>query len=293
MNRAQVNETAQLLVAEERRRGAPDRRLSTDEVLQTPLQQRHTLLERQVAERSRDLERSQEIVQSLSAQLDLVEERERKQLAIELHDYLAQLLVLGHMKVGELKRLTLPLKGDETVREVESVLNQALKYCRTLIAELNPPVLKEGGGLTAGIRSLAIEMKRYGLEVSVETDQVDDFAVSESGATLLFRSVRELLINTAKHTDVKQATIDMTCAKGLLQIVVRDKGGFDVNASAEALAAGADSSLSSRFGLHTIRERMNALNGQFDFESTPKQGTTATLLVPMSCSAAPRDIGTV
>src|SRR5688572_18407227 len=282
MNRALVNETAKLVAVEERRREAPDRRLSTDDVLQTPLQQRHTLLQRQMAERSRDLVRSQENVQLLSAQLDLVEERERKQLATELHDYLAQLLVLGHMKVGELKRLTLPLKGDETVREVERVLNQALKYCRTLIAELNPPVLKEGGGLTSGIRSLAIEMKRYGLEVSVETDQVDDVVVSENGATLLFRSVRELLINTVKHTDVKQATIYMTCSKGLLQIVVRDKGGFDVKASAEALAAGADSSMSSRFGLQTIRERMKALNGQFDFTSSPKQGTTATILVPIS-----------
>ncbi len=282
MNRAQVSETTKLLAAEERRRGSPDRRLSTDEVLQTPLQQRHTLLQRQMAERSRDLERSQENVRLLSAQLDLVEEHERKQVATELHDYLAQLLVLGHMKVGELKRLTLPLKGDETVREVERVLNQALKYCRTLIAELNPPVLKEGGGLTSGIRSLAIEMKRYGLEVSVETDQVDDVVVSENGATLLFRSVRELLINTVKHTDVKQATIYMTCSKGLLQIVVRDKGGFDVKASAEALAAGADTSMSSRFGLQTIRERMKALNGQFDFESAPKQGTTATIFVPIS-----------
>ena len=282
MNRAQVNETTKLLAGEERRRGSPDRRLNTHEVLQTPLQQRHTILERQMAERSRDLVRSQENVQLLSAQLDLVEERERKQLATELHDYLAQLLVLGHMKVGELKRLTLPLKGDETVREVERVLNQALKYCRTLIAELNPPVLKEGGGLTSGIRSLAIEMKRYGLEVSVETDQVDDVVVSENGATLLFRSVRELLINTVKHTDVKQATIYMTCSKGLLQIVVRDKGGFDVKASAEALAAGADTSMSSRFGLQTIRERMKALNGQFDFESAPKQGTTATIFVPIS-----------
>ena len=125
-------------------------------------------------------------------------------------------------------------------------------------------------------------MKRYGLEVSIETGEVEDLPLSESGATLLFRSVRELLINTVKHTDAKQATIYMSCAKGLLQIVVRDKGGFDVKASAEALAAGADPSMSSRFGLQTIRERMKALNGQFDFKSAPEQGTTATILVPIS-----------
>jgi signal transduction histidine kinase len=123
-------------------------------------------------------------------------------------------------------------------------------------------------------------MRRYSLEVSVETDQMDDLAVSESAAALLFRSVRELLINTAKHTDVKQATIYMTCANGLLQIVVRDKGGFDLKASAEADAG--DPTMSSWYGLHTIRERIKALNGHFDFTSAPKQGTTATLLVPIS-----------
>ena len=278
MNRAQVNDMAKILEAEERRRGAPDRRFTTHEALQTLFEERNTLLERQVAERSSDLERSQEHVRSLSAKLDLVEQRERKQLAGELHDYLAQLLVLGHMKVGELKRLTLPPKGDAMVREVERVLHQALNYCRTLIAELNPPVLKEEG-LTGGIRSLAIEMKRYGLEVSIETDQVDDLAISESAAALVFRSVRELLINTAKHTDIRQASIHMTCANGLLQIVVRDKGGFDLKASAEAHAG--DSAISSWFGLHTIRERVKTLNGHFDFESAPKEGTRAAIIVPM------------
>ena len=106
MNRVQVNEMAKILEAEERRRGAPDRRLATHEVLKTLFEERNTVLERQVAERSSDLARSQENVRSLSAKLDLVEQRERKQLAGELHDYLAQLLVLGHMKVGELRRLT-------------------------------------------------------------------------------------------------------------------------------------------------------------------------------------------
>lgn len=278
MNRAQVNGMAQILEAENRRRGAPDRRLTTHEVLQTLFEERNTLLERQVAERSSDLERSQEHVRSLSAKLDLVEHRERQHLAAELHDYLAQLIVLGHMKVGELKRLALPPNGDAMVREVESVLHQALNYCRTLIAELNPPVLKEEG-LAAGIRSLAIEMKRYGLEVSIETDQVDDLAISESAAALVFRSVRELLINTAKHTDIRQASICMTCVNGLMQIVVRDKGGFDLKASAKTHAGG--SAISSWFGLHTIRERIKTLNGHFDFESAPTEGTTATIIVPM------------
>lgn len=245
----------------------------------TPLQQRYRLLEQELAKRNRDLERSRQNIRSLVAQLDLAEERERKQLATDLHDYLAQLLALGHMKVEELKRFALPPKGDELARDVESVLSQALQYCRTLMTELSSANLKEKG-LAAGIRSLSTHMKRYGLEVTVQTDPLDGTSVSESAAALLLRSVRELLINTVKHAAVKQASIRITCADGHLQIVVGNEGGPDLAASTNGLAAGTGTTLSSGFGLLFIRERMKVLNGRLDFESVPNQRTTATLIVP-------------
>ena len=166
------------------------------------------------------------------------------------------------------------------VREVDQVLSQALQYCHTLMAELSPPILHEQG-LVAGIRALATQMKRHDLEVRVDLDQVDECDIPLSCAVLLFRSVRELLINTAKHAAVKQATVRLTCDQGLLQIVVRDESGFDLTVSQGPPSAGTGSVPSSKIGLLTIRERMKALNGRFDFASAPKQGTTATLTLPI------------
>ena len=148
------------------------------------------------------------------------------------------------------------------------------------MAELSPPILHEQG-LVAGIRALATQMKRHDLEVRVDLDQVDECDIPLSCAVLLFRSVRELLINTAKHAAVKQATVRLTCDQGLLQIVVRDESGFDLTASQGPPPAGTGSVPSSKIGLLTIRERMKALNGRFDFASAPKQGTTATLTLPI------------
>jgi len=270
-----------VLSAEEGLAESQDIEFNTERAAQHRLQQWSRLLERQVAERTRELERSQVNLRSLAAELNVAEQRERKHLAIELHDYFAQLLVLGHLKIGQLKRLTLPSKGDEIVREIEDVLHQSLKYCQTLMAELSSPILQEQG-LAAGIRSLATQMKRHDLDVTVEVDQVDECSIPESCAVLLFRSVRELLINTAKHAAVKQATIRMTCEKGLLQIIVRDESGFDLAASAGPPPAGSGSVLSSKFGLLTIRERIKALGGRFDFESAPTQGTTATLCLQIA-----------
>ncbi len=117
----------------------------------------------------------------------------------------------------------------------------------------------------------------------MDLDQIE-CAIPPSCAVLLFRSVRELLINTAKHATVKQATVRLTCDKGLLQIVVRDESGFDLAALAEPPPTGTGS-VSSKIGLLTIRERMKALNGRFEFASAPKQGTTATLTLPLDSFA--------
>jgi signal transduction histidine kinase len=225
-------------------------------------------------------------VRSLTAALDAAEQRERTHLATELHDYLAQLLVLGRMKIGQLQRVSVPSAGDAMIQEVEDVLRQALEYCQALIAELSPPILHEQD-LVAGIRALAKQMKRYDLEVRVDVDQIDERAIPLSCAVLLFRSVRELLINTVKHTAVKQATVRLTWAQGLLQIVVRDESGFDLATSQGPPPAGTGSVLSSKIGLLTIRERMKALNGRFDFISAPKQGTTATLILPIGPRPTP------
>src|SRR6476620_7345203 len=122
--------------------------VSAERAAHTTLQQRNRLLERQLTERTQELGRSLVDLRSLATALDAAEQRERTHLATELHDYLAQLLVLGRMKLGHLQRLPLPSAGDAMVQEVEDVLT--LQYCQTLMAELSPPILHEQG-LVAGI----------------------------------------------------------------------------------------------------------------------------------------------
>jgi len=273
--------TANVHTAKEALRDSPDTRVSAQRAAYSQLQQWNRLLERNLAERTQELGRSLVDLRSLATALDAAEQRERTHLATELHDYLAQLLVLGRMKIGQLQRLSVPSAGEEMVREIDEVLSQALQYCQTLMAELSPPILHEQG-LVAGIRALATQMKRHELEVRVEMDRMDECRLPISCTVLLFRSVRELLINTAKHAGVKQATVRLTCDQGLLQIVVRDESGFDLAASQEPSLAATGNILSSKIGLLTIRERMKALNGRFDFASAPKQGTTATLTMPIS-----------
>src|SRR5688572_16921665 len=251
MNPSQNNGkmTADAHSTKETLRDSQDTRVNAERAAYSQLQQWTRLLERKLAERTQELGRSLVDLRSLTTALDAAEQRERTRLAAELHDYLAQLLVLGRMKIGLLRRLSVPSAGDSMVQEVDDVLTRALQYCRTLMAELTPPILHEQG-LVAGIRALATQMKRHDLEVRVDLNQIDECAIPLSCTVLLFRSVRELLINTAKHAAVKQATVRLTCDQGLLQIVVRDESGFDLAALAEPPPTGTGS-VSSKIGLLT------------------------------------------
>ena len=234
-------------------------------------------LEHLVKERTEELVQSQNRLRALATELNLAEHRERKRLADELHDYLAQLLVLCRLNLGQMKRIGLPPKAEEKVRETEEVLSKALHYSRTLMAELSPPVLHEHG-LPAGLRWLGEQMARRGLTVRVDAGGVADVRLPDDSAVLLFQSVRELLLNALKYAECNEVVVRMEQADGRLRIEICDDGvGFDL-VVADSYSPTA---MSSKFGLFSIRERMTALGGWFDLKSSPGEGTTAALVMPL------------
>jgi CheY-like chemotaxis protein len=235
-------------------------------------------LERLVDERTQELVQSQTRLRVLAKELNLAEQRERKRLAGELHDYLAQLLVLGCLKLGQVRRTGLPSKVEQTLKETEEVLTKALEYSRTLMAELSPPVLQEHG-LPAGLMWLGEQMQRYGLMVRVDIGDAAGLFLPNDWAVLLFQSVRELLMNALKHSGCQNLYIRLQQGERRLCIEVRDDGiGFDLAAAALT----STTAMSSKLGLFSIRERMIALGGWLDLDSTPGEGTRAALVLPLS-----------
>jgi signal transduction histidine kinase/ActR/RegA family two-component response regulator len=233
-------------------------------------------LEQLVEARTEALVHSQERLRTLTTELNLAEQRERKRLATELHDHLQQMLVLGKLKLGQGKRLAEPIPAcGEVIKQVDAVLTDALTYTRTLVAELSPPVLREHG-LAAGLKWLGDYMKRHGMDVSVLVSESEDVDLPEDQAVLLFQSVRELLLNAAKHAGSGEASVVLSREGDVLRIEVRDQGqGFSLEA-AESL-----SPRSAKFGLFSIQERMRELGGRFEMESAPGKGTRARLVMPL------------
>jgi len=246
-------------------------------------------LELRVAERTRELAASEDRLRALASELNLAEHRERTRLATELHDHLAQILVYGCLKLGQARKLAgLVPQCVNLIQQAEEALTRSLNYTRTLITDLSPPVLCEYG-LAVALQWLAGQMQQYDLVVRVDAPELPAASLAEDRAVLLFQSVRELLINTAKHAQTDQASVCLQCQHGILRLEVKDEGcGFDMLYAATSSHA---VTASSKFGLFSIRERMKALGGSVEMVSVKGKGTTATLILPLATSIPSTGLG--
>ncbi|HSQ51089.1 MAG TPA: response regulator [Nitrospiraceae bacterium] len=270
LERRIVERTAELEVVN----SALARELSERKQIEEQLRQLTSTLEERVKERTQQLLTSYARLRALATDLTVAEQTERRRLAMELHDYLAQILVVGRMKVAQLLTQDHDPEVSKTLRGIDQLLHQSLDYTRSLVSELTPQALYESG-LGAAIRWLGDQMRRQAvLNVEIDLD-APELPLPEADAVLLFHSIRELLFNVLKHGKINRASVSMHYTQNVLSITVSDQGcGFDVSRLSE--------DHSDRFGLLSIRERMTALGGSFDLQSVPGEGTVASLHLPVT-----------
>jgi CheY-like chemotaxis protein len=223
-----------------------------------------------VAQRTAALTRSQTRLRALASQLSLAEERARRKLGTELHDYLGQMLVLCRLKLTKRYADGKPVSMAQQRREADRILQEAIAYTRSLVAQLTPPILREFG-LVSALTWLGDQMKQHRLQVEI-TEGISSVDLPEEHAILLFQSVRELLMNVVKHAGSQRAALNIGLDQGRLTLTVCDDGvGFDA----------AQESPGNHFGLFSIRERMEGIGGTFEISSLPQQGTVARLSLPL------------
>ena len=210
------------------------------------------------------------------SELAISEEQERRTLASELHDYLAQMLALGNLKLQLAQRAleSSPADAQRYMKETGEALQRSMVYTRTVMAELIPPELRSSG-LPAALVWLARQMPKHGLTVSLHMN-VESVDLPHDQAVLLYKSARELLINVIKHAATDQVTLSLSIDPDeTLVLSVEDHGrGYDPSA-AKPSGGGRN------FGLASIRERMNVIGGWLREDSTIGSGTTITLGLPL------------
>lgn len=227
-------------------------------------------------------------LKELSGQLDTMQQRqwlglriiraqeeERRRLARDMHDGPAQMLANVMLRAEICERL---LEADlsqvrSELRSLKEVVRGSLKDIRKVIFDLRPMALDDLGLVPALKRHLSDLKEQRGLSVELTVQGLDrrmPSAVEVAG----FRIVQEALNNVQKHARAASVEVRIEFAKDVLGITVTDDGrGFAVG---DAL-----SERGEHYGLLSMRERVELLEGTCEIESAPGRGTSIKVRLPL------------
>jgi PAS domain S-box-containing protein len=242
----------------------------------------HDITEQKKAEE--EIRASQKALRELTAELLLAEERERRRLAHDLHDSVGQILAFSARELKTLEKSLSPPSAN-ALREVIEQLHVAVKQTRTLSFDLSPSILYEIG-FEAAVEDLLDRMSEERHIQCRFEDCLSPKPLADDVKILLYRSIRELLINAAKHADAALIKVSLSRSNSDICIKVEDDGrGFNAGLLEK------DSKKRKGFGLFSIRERLNHIGGSLTIESAEGRGTKAILIAPLDLDSRAEEEG--
>jgi PAS domain S-box-containing protein len=215
----------------------------------------------------------QEQLRALMSKLAVVEEQERKRLSEGLHDNISQNLAMSKMQLEEMLETSPDIAKE--INETRELIEQTIKFIRSLTFDMSPPVLYELG-FAAAVEWLTEKFhEKYDLQITYISERTFTEPAGEI-SVLLFRTIRELLMNVVKHSRVRQAKLIISGDGNIIEINVEDNGaGFDTSDLSAFLIR------KESFGILSIRERIRYLKGTFEISSRPDRGTKVKIAVPL------------
>jgi len=249
------------------------------------LAQHHDHLDQEVQERTkellkanRDLEKTQEQVQSLSQELLKIQETERQQISLDLHDNVAQelssLKVAGESIFDELEKND-PQLQNEVTNWVKQ-LDRCIKKVRELSYNLRPPGLGQMGLANTLADFCRTFSQQTGIEATFSQAGVEGLQLKYNYAITIYRLVQEGLNNIKNHAQTTKASIKLIASHPYILLRIEDQGvGFDLDDGYHKVQK------NKRLGLLGMQERVRMLNGTFKIHSAPQQGTKILIEFPI------------
>jgi PAS domain S-box-containing protein len=225
-----------------------------------------------------ELDRTKEELRSLATSLLTAQEEERRRVARELHDDIAQRLSL--LEIGfaqfrkQVKESSAPDRAE--LNRLEQDIATLSGDVRRLSHQLHPAIL-DSLGLRVALKRLAEEFRSGRTHpVTYQADGVPD-GVPLSIATAIYRIAQEALRNIGKHALQASVSIRVTGTPGQLRLRIEDSGpGFDTAAMRGQ----------GGLGMISMQERTRLAGGSFRLHSQPGQGTTIQVEVPLHMEEA-------
>ena len=213
---------------------------------------------------------------ALTAHIQTVAEKERAQLARELHDDMGSILTALSMEVGRLQRKTSDPNLLDDLKVIRTLISEVVLSKRNIINQLYPTVL-DVYGFTHAMNIMSNEFRKHsGIDVEIFMPS-EDIVMSPDNALAAYRIAQECLNNIAKHSGASRVQIEVAAKDGFLNLTLHDNG------------KGLPGEISkSRHGIFGMTERARYLGGSMVIASEDGKGTTANLFLPLF-SIKPKD----
>ncbi len=228
-----------------------------------------------------EIQENQALLQKLTTEITLIEEKQKKEIATNIHDHLSQSLVISKMRINELKRNPVFKKVGKDLLFIEKHISEALENSRKITYELSPPVLYQLGIIDALNWLLDNIETTHKIKCELNCNVIH-IKLSDVKAILLYRSIQEVVMNSIKYAKASSINLTIDKTDSEIQISIRDNGvGFDIT-TLNRKHHNKESDLGSGLGLFTIKERIRNIQGEFSILSEINVGTTAKIVVPLT-----------
>lgn len=213
--------------------------------------------------------RVEEALAAMARRLVTLQEKERRDIARELHDRVGQNLTALGINLAQLRftAAATALQREARVAECQALVEATGRVIQDVLTELKPPMLA-GYGLLDAVRWHAGEFsRRTGIAVEVCGEELSPRLHPEVEMAL-FRIAQAALANIAQHARAGEVRVALERSGKRLRFEIRDDGvGFEPD---RALASG-------RWGLSAMRERAEAIDADFSLDSRPGAGTRVSV----------------
>ncbi len=201
------------------------------------------------------------------------EENERQRLARELHDGVGQLLSATKLNLSSLENNK--CTPEEKLRLVNSmdILDESIREIRNISHNMVPDVLLKFG-LKRAIEDFILRINQTKkLEIHFECNGFEENSLEDTDKLMLYRLIQESVNNTIKYAQATNMTIQLSADMNEISLLMEDNGkGFDIE---EAKRKGG-------IGFKNMQLRTEYLKGKLEIDSSPKNGTTIIIEIPLS-----------
>jgi signal transduction histidine kinase len=203
------------------------------------------------------------------------QEDERRRIAYELHDGVAQLIVSAKQHLDTCRDVwrNQPFRAAGELASVSDRLERAVAETRRVLMALRPSAL-DSLGLVGAVRSHLDEAARQSGWSATFSENVGHARFPPAVETAVLRIAQEALANVARHAATGRVEVDLHRDGAFLTLDVRD---FGIGLAATAVAVGRRG-----LGLLSMRERAELLGGTLLVETEPGRGTRVRARLPVA-----------